>query len=603
MDNFTKNKIQIKNSRKNSGYVVILATLFLMAISGTIVIGLSDPVVRQIKTGREVLKSREAYFLAEAGTEDILYRLNNNMSVSASETIILDGQEVVTTVTNSFDGKTVLSDADSDGYTRKIQTNLVAGVGASFNYGVQAGAGGFLLQGGSRVNGNVYSNGDIDATNGVVITGSAVAANSAAIFADQVNDTPLPPGSSVTFANVSSSQDFAQSFQVATTSQANYVQFYIRKVGSPSNATVRIVADNGSGSPSSTVLDTATLGDSSGAGAVGTSYSWVNATFSSNAELTPGVTYWLVIDGSTHSSRYYVLAANNTYAGGGGKLYNGSAWVNTSPSGLDGYFKLYLGGLTSQLGGGNWAGAVVVGTGGVGDAWAHTVRGASVAGNLYCQVGASNNKPCDTSRPDPSPQGFPISDANIATWKAEATDGITYNGNVTVGWQGTTTGPIKINGDLTLNGGGELNMTGTIWVTGNVNITSGGSIVLDPGYATDSGVLLADGRVSLSGGGELSGSGQAGSYILLLTTSNCPDGVGCGGSPAMSISGGAGSLILSAQEGTMSLSGGVEARGTTAKRITATGGTEITYETGLANVNFSSGPGGAWNVVSWKEVQ
>jgi hypothetical protein len=218
-------------------------------------------------------------------------------------------------------------------------------------------------------------------------------------------------------------------------------------------------------------------------------------------------------------------------------------------------------------------------------------------------VGASNNKPCDTSRPDPSPQGFPISDANIATWKAEATDGITYNGNVTVGWQGTTTGPIKINGDLTLNGGGELNMTGTIWVTGNVNITSGGSIVLDPGYATDSGVLLADGRVSLSGGGELSGSGQAGSYILLLTTSNCPDGVGCGGSPAMSISGGAGSLILSAQEGTMSLSGGVEARGTTAKRITATGGTEITYETGLANVNFSSGPGGAWNVVSWKEVQ
>ena len=38
-------------------------------------------------------------------------------------------------------------------------------------------------------------------------------------------------------------------------------------------------------------------------------------------------------------------------------------------------------------------------------------------------------------------------------------------------------------------------------------------------------------------------------------------------------------------------------------RITVSGGSNITYESGLTNNNFSSGPSGTWSVNSWQEVQ
>ena len=40
-----------------------------------------------------------------------------------------------------------------------------------------------------------------------------------------------------------------------------------------------------------------------------------------------------------------------------------------------------------------------------------------------------------------------------------------------------------------------------------------------------------------------------------------------------------------------------------AYRMTIGGGSSITYEAGLTNNNFSSGPSGTWNVNSWREDQ
>jgi hypothetical protein len=161
---------------------------------------------------------------------------------------------------------------------------------------------------------------------------------------------------------------------------------------------------------------------------------------------------------------------------------------------------------------------------------------------------------------------------------------------------------MKITGNLLVDGGGTLNIKGTLWVQGSVTVAGGGKIKLDPTYGTNSGVIVADGIVNLGGGGNLSGSGQTGSYLMVLTTSNCPIGIGCGGKNALTLSGGAGAVVLNAQNGNMVLNGGSGVREATAHMITVSGGATITYDSGLVNMNFNSGPSGGYNLLNWLEI-
>ena len=105
---------------------------------------------------------------------------------------------------------------------------------------------------------------------------------------------------------------------------------------------------------------------------------------------------------------------------------------------------------------------------------------------------------------------------------------------------------------------------------------------------------MANGQISLSGGGSLSGSGQSGSYLTILTTAT--------GTSALSVTGGAGAVILVAQNGTAALSGGVNANQVTAKTVSISGGSTVTYSSGLSNLIVSDGPTGFWNVNSWSET-
>src|SRR5690606_38276855 len=128
---------------------------------------------------------------------------------------------------------------------------------------------------------------------------------------------------------------------------------------------------------------------------------------------------------------------------------------------------------------------------------------------------------------------------NIEDWKNEATNGGTFVGNITLGGSDfAELGPQKIVGDLNVGSGAVLHITGTLYVTGNVSVSGGAVIRLSPSYESTSGIIVTDGRVSASGGGQFQGSGQSGSYILVVTTSTCPDGGGCGNNPAIKVSGG-----------------------------------------------------------------
>ncbi len=581
-----------------AGQAMMLAVLFFLAISLTIVLGVATPILRQVKNANHAIKSKEAYFLAEGAMEDALYRVKTGKQVSSGDTVVVNGYTSTITITTTSSGKTIETVTNRDGLVRKMQAKVTAGAGIAFNYGLQTGVGGFIMSNNAGVQGNVYSNGDITGASGTYITGTAIAANSAAATTDQTNGVTGTPPNSINFRNTTATQDIAQSFQLSTTGQINKLRFYIKKTNSPSNATVKIATDS-AGSPSSTYVDTATLGDTAGAAAITANYSWVDATFSSNVELTAGTTYWVVIDnGSNSTSAYYTVAANSlSYSSGQAKIgqYNGT-WNNTSPSDLDVYFDIYLGGLTSTISN------VIVGTGIVGDAHANTVTTSTVRGMLKCKTGSGNNKSCVTTYDDPVPQGFSISEGNIDAWKDEAEVGGTHSGDYTVS-SSVAYGPKRITGNLIVNNGAQLTVNGTLWVEGNITLDNGAIVRLSSGYGTNSGVILADGRIKIQNNSTFQGSGQAGSNIMALTTSDCPISSSCSGAYALDVQNNAGAVILNAQKGTLYLSNNAGAKEATAYKIIMDNNAYVIYESGLVNTNFSSGPSGGWNVSSWKEVQ
>ncbi|MHB0978358.1 MAG: hypothetical protein ACYC1K_03115 [Minisyncoccota bacterium] len=413
---------------KQRGQAMMIATIFFLIISITIIFGLAVPVSKQKHMVANLVESRRGYFLSEAGLEDVVYRLKNGMTVDSTEILTLNNQSATITTVSDGGGRTVTSLADWNGLNRRVETKLKVGVGVAFGYGIQVGSGGFTLANNSGIVGSVSANGPIVGSNGSYITGSARA-----------------------------------------------------------------------------------------------------------------------------------TGAVSTISG------------------------------------------VIVGTGTSGDAWAHTVNNSTVRGNLFCQTGSGNNQACNTSKADPTPDAYPVTDADVAVWKAEATAGGVFVGNKTVSGSTTSLGPIKIDGDLNIQGNATLTITGTIWVTGKIVLGNGAGAKLSPSYSSNSGVVVSDGIISLSQNAHFTGSGSASTSIMLLTTSDCPESSSCNGSPAINIENNAGAVILNAQNGTISFANGSGAKEAVGKTIALSPNAVITYDTGLMDTSFSNGPTGGWDIESWKE--
>lgn len=588
MNNFYKKKYQT-----NGGAAMIILVIFFTFLGLAISMGMTMPVVREFKISQDNLKSKQSYFTSESGMGDIIYRLKNHMSVESTNNLVLGESTAKTTVGDLVNGqKEITSLGNLDGDQRKIDVNLNTATGISFSYGVQVGEGGVTLSSGT-INGDVYSNGPITGDSSSIITGTAISANSPSPTANISNGSGTP-AYNMPFGNYYNGQPIAQSFKLHSPNQINKISLYIRKIKKPKNATVKIVKNIKYGSYNYDTLAQGTLS----ADKVTHSYGWIDVSFDTNPTLKANTTYWILIDPHSSKSNYYEIGvSNNNYPDGWGSTsYWDFFWNVLNPSDIDYYFNIYLGGNTGLIAGssGSVWNPLHVGTIS-GDAEAHTVNYTNTTGNIYCQEGTGNNKACNTSKADPVFISFPISDANITDWENNASSGGTYNGNYDVGWAGATLGPKKINGDLYVSSGGTLILTGPLWVTGDVILHGGGTIKLDHSYGSNDEVIVSNGTISISGGGNATGSGTAGSYLMMLTTSSS--------SNAISISGGAGAVVLYAQNGTVKVSGGASLKEVTAYKLNISGNSSITYESGLVNNNFSSEPTGSWNINSWKETQ
>ena len=163
-----------KNSSQKGAAMLFAVLLFLFA-SMIIVVGIIKPILKQANISKNIITSKNSYYVSQGSVEEVLYRLNNNKQLSSSESLTLNGNTATTLINTTSAGKQVIATGNANNLVRKVELNVVLGSGVSFHYGVQSGEGGFQLQNSSSIIGNVFSAGPITGS-GNYIYGDVISA-------------------------------------------------------------------------------------------------------------------------------------------------------------------------------------------------------------------------------------------------------------------------------------------------------------------------------------------------------------------------------------------------------------------------------------------
>ncbi len=383
-----------------------------------------------------------------------------------------------------------------------------------------------------------------------------------------------------TFGDASARRDPAQSFIATSTGIVNEVSVLLKKTGNPSNLTLRLVSSSG-GNPggSGQQLASGTLNSSW----VTTAYNWITVDLSSAPTLTTGQTYWIVLDGGSNATNYYQWAGDVAlgYASGQAKVssnWSSGGWSNVS---YDLNFRVVIGGNNTGFYGTN---NVAVD----GDLHANRIENVSVTGGAYYQ--STNNVSAGSYHPgsaDPPQLDFPISQAQIDDWKADAGTGGTHVGDYST--CNSTIGPLKITGNLTLSNNCSLTITGTLWVQGDMTLDNNNIVRLDSSYGGNGGVIVTSGRALLSNNNQLRGSGQGDSFVLLISEySNLSN-------PAITLdNNNITEAILYAKDGKVLINNSSQMLEITAHTIELQNNVDIIFEEGLTDATISGGTSTGW---------
>jgi len=609
------------------GYVVSITTFFVLILMTSIAISMSSLIVYRQKISTNAVKSTQSYYAAESGIEDAVYRIRNKKQYSANYNLTV-GQSTITVNISDTNAntKTITSQSNLNNIFRNVQAVLnTTTVNPQFYYGAQAGEGGVVMgenskiQGSGGTVGNLYSNGPVTGDNGATITGGVTVATGISLDSQNtVCNTDQIVG------KTNPQIDFAQSFIASQSKPLAKISLYLKKSGNPDNRTIKITGNSSITSNSyapapfvspdkDNVLASATL-DSN---LVTTNYGWIDIVFSSPPNLIDTNIYWIVLDADQKTNKYWLWCKDNNSSGISQYKQDWSESGFWTQSQGDFNFKVYLGTGISIL-----DNVVVYGT-----AKANSITNSKICGNGYYQsidssssnfLNAPTNPTCSnpltpgigySGQPDPPVSPLPISDANIAQWKTDAKAGGTISGDYNL-TSNASLGPKEITGNLNITSSNKtLTVTGTIYVQGNIDINNGSTTKCDPSFGVNSCLILADGWIHLSNNSQFQGSGTSGSYIMLLSTLQCdgssstsPDEKNCGHhNGAIDLHNNATGAVFYASKGLAKLHNGVNVTELIAHKINLDNNAIVSYEQGLSNSQFSSGPGGSWKITSWVE--
>ena len=574
--------------------------LALIALTSVLVITLvlisSSLTFKQ--SSRYSLDNLEAVGLAEAGIDKAIASLNKNPQYNGeSETILGSGSYSVLVTTISPGIKQVsatgyIPNKESPVTTSKASVQISEGVGVSFNYGVQVGEGGLELGNGNIINGSIYSNGNIIAkSNNNTVNGDAWVAGGQQPTPDQETDCSGVNCFEYIFGkNVSGEDriDVAQSFKPTSTNVLNRVSFNIKKIGNPTDAIVRLAADDNGKPAKNSILASGILYNNLVTGeydADGT-----DVTFNTTVPLTAETTYWLMISTSQDSSNYWIWQLDSLQSYTRGEAKWSPNWQSGNPSWTsisgDLSFSVSLGGVITVIRseGNNFEID--------GDVHANTVDNVEISNDAYYQT-ILNSTVGGISNPgssDPPPKVFPISDANINDWKMQAEAG----GEVgSISSCQNALGPVKVDGDVDFNSNCVVTINSPIYITGDLNLNSNNRLTLNSSYGNTSGVIIVEGQVSVGSNNKLEGTGVGSSILMILSNYNSKTS----GISAVIVGNEGNNGVYYAKDGIIEPGNKNNYTELTAWGIKLINNSTLDYKTGLSSTLFSSGPSGSFSVV------
>lgn len=173
-----------------------------------------------------------------------------------------------------------------------------------------------------------------------------------------------------------------------------------------------------------------------------------------------------------------------------------------------------------------------------------------------------------------------------AFWKAKAQAGQTITGAYTP-TSGTKIGPAYINGSLTI--GTNILLTGPVYVSGAINFNNGAQISVDNTLGSDGAMLISESALTVGNNSQFFNN-SSGGYLLLVSTDSSDTAITVGNSNAGQ------STPLYAPNGGIVFGNSAHIVAVSGRKINFGNNTVVNYDSGLASAEFSSGPGGTWNV-------
>jgi hypothetical protein len=259
-----------------------------------------------------------------------------------------------------------------------------------------------------------------------------------------------------------------------------------------------------------------------------------------------------------------------------------------------------------------------------GSVWANTIDHVTVGGSAYynVQVGTNAQNPVSGTRNTPSANlpaaSFPISTTTIQEWKDDinntgtviaASDALCSSGTYTINTS-ISLGNVRIDCNVDIRSTATVTLTGPIWIQGNLNFSNTVVIQAHASLGRKSLPVIVDkptnrttsSKISMMNSVTFNGSGDARSYILLLSM-NRSSSLG-GSEVAISLQNTVnGDLLVYAADGMVDIQNSISLKEVTAHKVKIRNSAQVIYETGLADIVFEAGPGGAYALEDWRQVE
>lgn len=356
---------------KGRGQIAVF-TLLLMGVVVIFMMVLTGALLSNAVAVGHAADQSLSQQLAESGVDRALWCLNHPLDCPANYTGETQtqgkGTFTVATTTTGNSG-TIESTGTVNGKIVTVRTNIqnTSTTNASFYYGVQSGTGGILMNNNSKIvgangaPGNVYVNGSVGIAGGsgegTEITGDAVLAMSNPTI--DVQSDPPSPYTTFDVRGTASTRYVAQSFTPTVTDQLTSISFKIARTNNaPSNPTLSLYYDNGSGKPGTMIPD-AQINLTSSSLPVNSGDGWktgfTDVLFTPNTMLTAGVQYWIVLQVSGADGLKYftmVRSTDDLYTGGSvmtGSDLTGNLQQVCTPTSCDLAVKVGMGGIQPTL--------------------------------------------------------------------------------------------------------------------------------------------------------------------------------------------------------------------------------------------------------------